>query len=69
MKPEECAEKLGITIETLFRRAYDQHGLMFGTQGPVADLAWYRRWGCAPLYVIKFVKREERRANAPIIDA
>lgn len=69
MKPEECAEKLGISIEKLFLQAYERQPRIFGTAGPVADLNHCRRWGMPPLYVVNCIKREERPLNAPTIDA
>lgn len=71
MSPKECAEKLGITTQALFERAYNEHcGIATSPSGSTAcDLAWYEKWSSAPPYVLNFVRRMEKRADAPQIDA
>jgi hypothetical protein len=71
MNPEQCAERLGITVEELFERAYKRYcGLATSASGSSAsDLAWYKKWKTVPIYVRRFVADEERRASAPVIDA
>lgn len=64
MTPEETAEKLGITIEEVFRRAYALYGLIYGGPGPVADLEHYKTWHTPPLYVLKFCHRWDKLKEA-----
>jgi len=66
---EEAAAKLGVSTDELFEQSFKMFGLMFGTGGAQADHAWWKKWGTVPIYVTKFVKRAERRENAPTIDA
>jgi len=67
MKPEEFAEQFGMTTQQLFQKAHERFGLVFGTAGPLADHAWWRKWGTVPIYVKKYIAFE-RRKLAPTIE-
>jgi len=69
MKPEEMAAKLGVSLDELFEQAHAKYGIMQATGGCASDLSWYRKWKSAPIYVQRFCREAERRANAPVIDA
>jgi len=60
MTIDQCTERLGITLEDLFRQAYDQErGVIYGSS-PATDLAWYRKWKHPPPYVVHHLNRLEK---------
>jgi hypothetical protein len=70
MCPDSCAKRLGITTLELFERSYRKYcGLATSAGGSsAADFAWWRKWGTIPLYVKRFLKDEERKQNAPVLN-
>lgn len=64
MSPKEYCEKHGVTTLQLFKSAYDMFGYIYGTGGPNADCAWMQKWGTVPVYVKKYLAREDAGLNA-----
>lgn len=59
MTAKELAERLGISTERLFQRAYERYGRLYSIGGPTETHKRYLQAGIIPIYVARFIRETE----------